>query len=329
MRIAILPIIPWNDVITQRPHHLATQFGADGHTVLYVDAHRPIRQRMKPKLVRENVYTHFLQDAQYGLFKRNGDYKHQIQELMKLKADVLIVNAPYWADVAVSLKARTGAFIVYDILDDVFGFEDLVAMGERLHVVHNKLIASADLVTHTAIGLKPERAENTLYVPNACEFEHWNRPRSPGGYPGYFGSTAFWFDKDAIQGLETIHMFGIHSGTAVPYPALPEAAQSWGCGLIPFKRCSLTEHTNPVKFYEYMALGLPVVATDLEEIRYIASAMPESIRPCLMGLDDDWVDAVYHAIKEDTVLCIEERKTWASCQTWEMRYRSMVQHIHT
>ena len=37
-------------------------------------------------------------------------------------------------------------------------------------------------------------------------------------------------------------------------------------GLIPFKKNALTASVDPIKYYEYRALGLPVISTDFGEM---------------------------------------------------------------
>lgn len=323
--ILYLPIIPFHNRIVQRPHHLAALFGRNGHAVHYIDAHR---KGHSIRDVSPGVVEHRIGHAQYQCFKHNRLQTAAIaRELTALKPDVIIVNAPYWADVALRLKTMTGARIVYDILDHFAGFEDLAPNEDRLNVAHENLVEAADLVTHTAMCLKPDHP-NTLYLPNACEFEHWDRPREPGGKPGYFGVLAHWFDWDIIDTLkehvDDVDLIGAGSKRGVmAYSDLPDATKDWGCGIIPFKDLQITRSTNPVKLYEYMALGLPVVATDLEEIRYMASQMPEDIRPELAGIEGDWPIIIDRVIDEDTPELIEERKTWAKTQTWTSRYLAL------
>ncbi len=39
-------------------------------------------------------------------------------------------------------------------------------------------------------------------------------------------------------------------------------------GLIPFRRNHLTASVDPIKYYEYRALGLPVISTDFGDMSY-------------------------------------------------------------
>jgi hypothetical protein len=46
------------------------------------------------------------------------------------------------------------------------------------------------------------------------------------------------------------------------------AMQDFTVGLIPFELSVLTESVDPIKYYEYRALGLPVLTTEFGEMRY-------------------------------------------------------------
>jgi len=313
--------------MTQRPHHLSTIFGQHQRDVVYIDAHRTHKTN-NTRMVSDNVKEVFLKYAQYMCFKNNQLRTHRISScIAAMQPDMVIVNAPYWADVAILLKQTTGCRIIYDILDHFEGFEDLAAMGERITIAHNDIIANADIISHTAHNLRPEH-HNTLYLPNACNYYHWNKPRKPGGNPGYFGSVAHWFDHDALHRMK-IDIMGPGSRKGiVPYNEIPKYASKWGCGVIPFKDLQLTRSTNPVKFYEYMALGLPIVATDLDEMRCISDSMPEDIRPYLVKSGQKMNNTVMRAIEEDTEELIEKRKKWAFGQTWEHRYAALNDMIY-
>ncbi len=322
--IIFLPIIPWTNITVQRPHHLGRLMAADGHTVRYISAHitgRDVRNW------GQGISEHFLKHAQYRVFKQGHERTDYFtRTLSAMKPDVILVNAPYWSDIAISLRAETGAKIIYDVLDHFEGFEDLARM-DGLTDAHTRLLAGADLITHTAMNLCPDRS-GTLYLPNACDFNHWNMDRKPGGPAGFFGVKAYWVDDSIMRGIPDLVQVG--HGTKrgpVPNSDLPKIACQWGCGLIPFGDHPITHTVNPVKLYEYMALGLPVVASKLPEIEYLAACMPVSISPTLCDVGATWLDSVRTAIESDTKALIGQRKLWASGQTWDDRYRLLRVHL--
>ena len=55
-----------------------------------------------------------------------------------------------------------------------------------------------------------------------------------------------------------------------PMPSCPGCIGEWDAFIIPFRRLPLTEATNPVKVYEMLATGQPVVAVGLPELVPIA-----------------------------------------------------------
>ena len=55
-----------------------------------------------------------------------------------------------------------------------------------------------------------------------------------------------------------------------PYAALGGYLAAMDVALIPFKRDPVTYHADPIKAYEYLAAGVPVVATDLPALQRLA-----------------------------------------------------------
>ena len=53
----------------------------------------------------------------------------------------------------------------------------------------------------------------------------------------------------------------------VPYDRLPYYLHAFDLAMLPFKVMPLTLATNPVKVYEYLGAGKPVVSVDLPEMR--------------------------------------------------------------
>jgi GT2 family glycosyltransferase len=86
--------------------------------------------------------------------------------------------------------------------------------------------------------------------------------------------------------------------------------------LIPFKITPLTESTNPVKFYEYLSAGKPVVSVALPEL--VAVADDRLVR---FGANaGDFVHQIELALTETAPELVQARQEFARQNTWEERY---------
>ena len=68
-------------------------------------------------------------------------------------------------------------------------------------------------------------------------------------------------DVSALRAEPNVHLLGPR-----PYGSLPDVLRGADAALIPYARNRLTESIFPLKVYEYLAAGLPVVATRLPAI---------------------------------------------------------------
>lgn len=110
---------------------------------------------------------------------------------------------------------------------------------------------------------------------------------NPAPVLGYLGVMDRWFDwslvnEIAIQNPQVqVRLIGpIHSAPPMALPAnvqcLPpvpqhqvyEAMSGFDVGLIPFDLNDVTRYVDPVKYYEYRALGLPVLSTRFGEMAH-------------------------------------------------------------
>lgn len=82
---------------------------------------------------------------------------------------------------------------------------------------------------------------------------------------------------------------------ARPIAEIPAVVSSFDVGVIPYARTPYTETVYPTKLYEYLAMGIPVVATRLPELQRLG------LPPGALRLADgtaSFVDAVRDALRE-------------------------------
>ena len=85
---------------------------------------------------------------------------------------------------------------------------------------------------------------------------------------------------ELISGLPNVHLLGTR-----PYADVPAYVESFDVATIPFKVNGLTDDTDPIKVYEYLAAGVPVVSTPLPEVLRlpdvrIAAHSADFVRAC-------------------------------------------------
>ncbi|GAI05320.1 unnamed protein product, partial [marine sediment metagenome] len=67
-----------------------------------------------------------------------------------------------------------------------------------------------------------------------------------------------------FKGIPNIYILGRKN-----FKELPKYLWNADIGIIPFKREAVVETISPIKLYEYMACGLPVISTEWEELKVI------------------------------------------------------------
>jgi glycosyltransferase involved in cell wall biosynthesis len=357
--VICLPTIEWHFRF-QRPQHLMRQFARAGHLVLYAANRfhggtaartRPIETNILELMLPGDTAANINQQA-----LDDGDRARMLAALERLAGDrgmshaVVVAQHPYWTPLAESLRERFGWPIVYDCMDDHSGFVDY---GPEVIQTERRLIAAADLVVASSRRLYEgirARSRSAVLVRNACEYEHFDRgddrPPSRVDQPtiGYYGAIAEWFDGALVAELARLRpgwrfeLIGSTLGGDVrpledlanarlrgecPYAELPDRVAGWDAFIIPFRRLPLTEATNPVKVYEMLATGRPVVAVGLPEL--VPMARRGLIR--LAATPEQFASAIDAALREDDAAIAAARRAYARRNTWSARYRSLADAI--
>lgn len=196
--------------------------------------------------------------------------------------------------------------VVYHCVDEYSKFD---GAGDEIARLEAELIAKSDLVITCSTPLlrsKQRLNARTVLVRHGVEQAHFARALDPAtevpaevrDLPrpifGFYGLVAEWVDLEAmariaerwpagsvvvvgehnnadpaglqrLRALPNVHLLG-----RKPYQALPGYCKAFDVALLPFVKNELTDNANPLKLREYLAAGLPVVATDIPEAAALA-----------------------------------------------------------
>ena len=183
---------------------------------------------------------------------------------------------------------------LYDAMDDFPAFYN----GHSRHTLARRehLIAQrADLLwaSSTALKIRWESLRNDVHlVPNGLDNSALpeigaSSQLSERKVLGYIGTMASWFDWDWVIALglarakDEIRLIGpvfappanqlpnnVKLLPACDHATAMRTMSEFDAGLIPFKCNSLTASVDPIKYYEYRALALPVISTAFGEMQF-------------------------------------------------------------
>ncbi|MFI8394890.1 glycosyl transferase [Pseudomonas sp. Choline-02u-1] len=227
---------------------------------------------------------------------------------------------------------------IYDAMDDFPAFySGLSRQAMSRREVRIVQAVESVWVSSTALKIRWERQKARIcFVPNALDeallpvarqvkTEHRRKVL------GYVGTIGAWFDWDWILALaklrsgDVVRLIGpIFSPAPFELPSnvelLPPCSHAeallamckFDVGLIPFKRSELTVSVDPIKYYEYRALGLPVVSTDFGEMGFREGATGTYISRSVMDIDRLLVVATDFQDASDSRLDFIAENTWSA-----------------
>jgi glycosyltransferase involved in cell wall biosynthesis len=344
--VVCFAICEW-DARFQRPQQLMSLFAAAGHRVFYVSPHfRRDGPSCLITLKRRNVYEVTLRGNELNVYAhRLGEDARDLlieglEALVRegsLGATAMIVQLPFWWPLARQARVRFGWPVVYDCMDFHAGFSTVrKAMADQ----EDELLAEADVVVASSASLEQHalrRRKEVVLLRNAGDYAHFSTtPRAGNARPviGYYGAIADWFDSALVADLAERRpdwdflLIGSTYGAGLsrlarlpnvllpgeePYESLPEWLGRFDVAIIPFKRTKLTEATNPVKVYEMLAGGKPIVSVPLPEV----AALAPLVR---LASNAEEFEREIVAVLASPDEGIEERRAFAKEHTWERRF---------
>lgn len=232
-------------------------------------------------------------------------------------------------------------FSFYDAMDDFPAFYlglSRLAMARREYkisnIVHKIMVSSSRLYERFySQGKKVMLSTNACASDSLPPITAMPRRSNIESVLGYVGTIGNWFDWPLVIALArqnpkiNIRLIGpvyISSPEVLPdnIELLPpcshkdaiQAMLQFSVGLIPFKKNDLTASVDPIKYYEYRALGLPVISTSFGEMIY------RNNEPGLFFMDE--TKDLNYMVK--TALAyqyeINEVKDFRDANCWEARF---------
>jgi glycosyltransferase involved in cell wall biosynthesis len=268
-----------------------------------------------------------------------------------LSRPLLWAFVPTAADLVGRLGEQT---VVYHCVDQYAAFAGVPS--EVLRRKEIELVRRADVVFASSEELVAERRPlnpHTHFVSHGVDVEHFARARRletpvPADTAalrrpliGFFGLLADWVDVDLVRTLAlaepgwTIVLVG-KIATDVrtvrdlpnvrllgqrPYESLPGYCRAFDVGIIPFRVNELTERANPLKLREYLAAGLPVVATDLPEVRKYRDVVRLASSPGAFAAQ------IRQALGDRDPARARRRQDAVRGESWEARVEELSAHI--
>jgi glycosyltransferase involved in cell wall biosynthesis len=226
---------------------------------------------------------------------------------------VYISYAPFWRQTVEAITGRGRATIFYDWIDDlaVFGpVEEQITEHRELLQSAEVVAASASMLYSEALQARADvllipngvRVQDFENLEDRFDAPPLLRSSVDQARPviGYYGSISSWVDFDLLQRVLQLnpkasfiiigHVWGLDEEHREKWSVLQQSANliyidhvdynelraylRWfDVAIIPFCLNEITHATSPVKLFEYMAAGKPIVTTGMFECKKYKSVL--------------------------------------------------------
>jgi len=294
----------YDSVIRVGSHHIAADLLRRDWEVVWLPHPRSwlhgLKERLPPRVVDHEdgvreitlvspapyIGVPFLGSLAWGKrWLRGKAPRRLLREVGLERVDLLWLSDFTVLSVLDHLSAERVVFRFFDHIDE-FHF-----MPASIFALVREYLPRADLVVassrHLQERLRGEGVE-ARYLPNGADPDRLEAPleRVAGDTPKavYVGALAEWFDLKTVEiwarALPAVRfelvgpnplslrssLPNVHFPGPIPYGAIPQLLAGARVGIIPFQVTPLTLGVHPLKMYDYLAAGCPILCADLPEV---------------------------------------------------------------
>lgn len=274
---------------------------------------------------------------------------------LNLKNPIVWTYMPNSADL--TDKFPDQKLLIYDCVDEHTEYTGLINKA-LVTQMERELMKQCNLVFVTAQGLyksKKDFAQEMYFLPNAANVEHFMKAQDPatvipediasvpGPIVGFVGVIQDWIDLDLVKAAAVAHpewsfvmigpvAAGIDTSSLKVLPNvrflgrkdvkdLPNYIKAFDVCINPFKMNELTDKVSPLKFYEYLASGKPIVSVNMPGVSDFSDVVEISNNPA------EFVSGIERALTEETPKKLQARLSKARENSWDSRAQFMQEKI--
>jgi teichuronic acid biosynthesis glycosyltransferase TuaH len=298
----------------QRPHSLMEQFAKHGWTVVWENMTE--RARPPTRLSKNFWIYHNRDDIEDDFDSFDVVFAHWAK------------HHSYPIDHNVLIHDCTDYFDAWQQME-----RDISKTADIITVVSQPLVRYFK-EEHNRDAVLIENAVDTEYFKNskAAEPKEFKDLKKP--IAGFIGACGFWNDPSVMETLAkkySVAAVGIYQNEYQkpsnvrwiphqPWERMPEFYNNVNVGIIPTNETKTATHAVPLKAWEYLACGKPVVATWNEELERSLGDLV-TLLP-IAKTDGDrrqWVKIVRKELMNDTEEKQEQRIARMQEETWDKR----------
>jgi len=307
----------------------------------------------------DKIYAYTTIDSIFSMNKVGKELR-RVEKILNLKNVVFWSYNPMFTEFLGKLNEKLFVFDTVDNWMEHPTYPKMMP-PKRLKRNYFKIADKADLIFTVSQELKDfyaemSRTKDVHWIPNGVDFEFFNRPSAikqktelddfDKKIIGYFGTIESRLDLDLLAKVAEDHqdkeiaicgpiwpivkpMFhkkmhkykNVHTFGRIDYKVAPAYMNRFDVAIMPHKISEFTKSNNPMKLYEYLACGRPLVSTP--------SAGTEMFKDLIYLAEEPkaFSNLINKALTEDSPEKQFKRKNAIKAHSWKSRVDTMTDYL--